>query len=242
MVVRTLDIGGDKKVEYLGLSDEPNPFLGWRAIRMISERPEILQHQLRALILAGIDSDLRIMVPLVSNIEEVIQARKILEESQQSLAQEGLPCAENVQFGIMVEVPSAALLVEHVSKYVEFFSIGTNDLTQYTLAIDRTNERVADLASPFHPAVLKLIAETIQTAHKNGKWVGLCGEMAGDPMATPFLLGLGLDEFSMAPTSIPVVKQVIRQLEKQRCIQIASQALKLSSTGEVIDYLKSVVD
>ena len=242
LVVRTLDIGGDKEVDYLGLSDEPNPFLGWRAIRMISERPEVLQHQMRALLQAGVNSDLRIMIPLVSNIEEVIQARKLLDESIQNLMQEGQPYAENVQFGIMVEVPSAALLVEHISKHVDFFSIGTNDLTQYTLAVDRTNERVAELASPFHPAVLKLIALTIKNAHENGKWVGLCGEMAGDPTATPFLLGLGLDEFSMAPTSIPVVKQVIRRLDKKQCIQIASQALELPSTAEVKDFLKSALD
>jgi phosphoenolpyruvate-protein kinase (PTS system EI component) len=182
------------------------------------------------------------MIPLVSNIEEVIQARKFLDGSLKSLQQEGLPHAENVQFGIMVEVPSAALLVEHISKHVDFFSIGTNDLTQYTLAVDRTNERVADLASPFHPAVLKLIAMTIQYAHGNGKWVGLCGEMAGDPTATAFLLGVGLDEFSMAPTSIPVVKQVIRGLEKKHCSQIAAQALELPSTIEVKDFLKSVLN
>ncbi len=242
LVVRTLDIGGDKEVDYLGLSDEPNPFLGWRAIRMISERPEVLQHQMRALLQAGVNSDLRIMIPLVSNIEEVIQARKLLDELIQNLMQEGQPYAENVQFGIMVEVPSAALLVEHISKHVDFFSIGTNDLTQYTLAVDRTNERVAELASPFHPAVLKLIALTIKNAHENGKWVGLCGEMAGDPTATPFLLGLGLDEFSMAPTSIPVVKQVIRRLNKKQCTQIASQALELPSTAEVKDFLKSALD
>jgi phosphoenolpyruvate-protein phosphotransferase len=242
LVVRTLDIGGDKEVDYLGLSDEPNPFLGWRAIRMISERPEILQRQMRALLQAGVNCDLRIMIPLVSNIEEVIQARKFLDGSLKSLQQEGLPHAENVQFGIMVEVPSAALLVEHISKHVDFFSIGTNDLTQYTLAVDRTNERVADLASPFHPAVLKLIAMTIQYAHGNGKWVGLCGEMAGDPTATAFLLGVGLDEFSMAPTSIPVVKQVIRGLEKKHCSQIAAQALELPSTIEVKDFLKSVLN
>lgn len=242
LVVRTLDIGGDKEVDYLGLSDEPNPFLGWRAIRMISERPEILQHQVRALLQAGVNRDLRIMIPLVSSIEEVVQARNILDESLQNLMREGLPYAENVQFGIMVEVPSAALLVEHISKYVDFFSIGTNDLTQYALAVDRTNERVADLASPFHPAVLKLIAMTIQCAHENGKWVGLCGEMAGDPTAAPLLLGLDLDEFSMAPTSIPVVKQVIRGLEKRQCIEIAAQALELPSTVEVKDFLKSVLN
>lgn len=238
VVVRTLDIGGDKEVDYLGLSEEPNPFLGWRAIRMVSERADVLELQLRALLRAGVDSDLRIMIPLVSNIQEVKQARDILFKSKQNLAKEGLDYKNDVQFGIMVEVPSAALLIEHISGYVDFFSIGTNDLTQYTLAVDRTNERVSGLATPFHPAVLKLIAMTIRGAHKHGKWVGLCGEMAGDPIAAPVLLGLELDEFSMAPTSIPVVKQVIRQLERDACIECANQVLNMSSADEVKNYLR----
>ena len=240
LVVRTLDIGGDKEVEYLGLSDEPNPFLGWRAIRMINERPEILHAQFRALFQAGAKSDLRIMVPLVSSIDEVIQARQIKLEAQTSLIKEGLPCAENSQFGIMVEVPSAALMIAQLAEHVDFFSIGTNDLTQYTLAVDRTNERVANLASPFHPAVLKLIAMTIKVAHEHGKWVGLCGEMAGDQLAVPFLLGLGLDEFSMAPTSIPGVKQTIRRMDKVQCSEIVERVLKLGSAAEVKDFLSSV--
>jgi phosphoenolpyruvate-protein phosphotransferase len=241
IVVRTLDIGGDKEVAYLGLNQEPNPFLGWRAIRMIGERPEILHNQFRALLRAGVGTDLRIMIPLVSNLDEVIKAHQILDEARQALINEQLPAAENVQFGIMVEVPSAALMIEHIAGYVDFFSIGTNDLTQYTLAIDRTNERVAGLASPFHPAVIQLIALTIETAHTKSKWVGLCGEMAGDPLATPFLLGLGLDEFSMAPISIPVVKQVIRNLELKKCREIARTALRLSSTEAVKEYLSQFI-
>jgi phosphoenolpyruvate-protein phosphotransferase len=237
MVVRTLDIGGDKAVEYLGLRQEPNPFLGWRAIRMIGERPEVLRSQFRALLQAGREADLRIMVPMVSSLDEVRQARRLLNEARQSLLDEGLPAADKVQFGIMVEVPAAALLAEPVSEIVDFFSIGTNDLTQYTLAVDRTNERVAHLASPFHPAVIRLIAMTIEAAHAQGKWVGLCGEMAGDPLATALLLGLGLDEFSMAPTSIPAVKQAIKGLEVQACRKIAAQALELSTTQEVIEFL-----
>ena len=241
LVVRTLDIGGDKEVAYLGLNEEPNPFLGWRAIRMISERPEVLHNQFRALLRAGVGIDLRIMIPLVSNLDEVIKARQILDEARQALINEQLPAAENVQFGIMVEVPSAALMIEHIAGYVDFFSIGTNDLTQYTLAIDRTNERVADLASPFHPAVIQLIARTIETARTKSKWVGLCGEMAGDPLATPLLLGLGLDEFSMAPTSIPVVKQVIRNLELKECREIARAALGLPSSEAVKEYLSQFI-
>ncbi len=241
LVVRTLDIGGDKEVAYLGLNEEPNPFLGWRAIRMMGERPEVLHNQFRALLRAGVGTDLRIMIPLVSSLDEVIKARQILDEARQALINEQLPAAENVQFGIMVEVPSAALMIEHIAGYVDFFSIGTNDLTQYTLAIDRTNERVADLASPFHPAVIQLIARTIETAHTKSKWVGLCGEMAGDPLATPLLLGLGLDEFSMAPTSIPLVKQVIRNLELKKCREIARTALGLPSTEAVKEYLSQFI-
>jgi phosphoenolpyruvate-protein phosphotransferase len=240
LVVRTLDIGGDKEVEYLGLHQEPNPFLGWRAIRMIQERPDVLRNQFRALLQAGVGGNLCIMIPLVSTLEEVQLARQLLEEAKTSLYSEGRVFTQDFQFGIMVEVPSAALLVDRIADHVDFFSIGTNDLTQYTLAVDRTNERVAYLASPFHPAVLTLIAGTIKAAHAKGKWVGLCGEMAGDPLATPLLLGLGLDEFSMAPTSIPVVKHTISGLYYQSCQEIATEALQLPTTGAVINFLKSL--
>lgn len=241
VVVRTLDIGGDKAVSYLGVRQEPNPFLGWRAIRMIDERPEVLLSQLRALLQAGVHADLRIMIPMVSSLEEVQQAGYLLEQARHDLQQEGLPLAGKVQFGIMVEVPAAALLIEDISEWVDFFSIGTNDLTQYTLAVDRTNERVAHLASPFHPAVIRLIDLTIRAAHAKAKWVGLCGEMAGDPLAAPLLLGLGLDEFSMAPASIPLVKQAIGKLEFQACQEISRQALRLSTAAEVIRHLKETL-
>jgi phosphoenolpyruvate-protein phosphotransferase len=241
VVVRTLDIGGDKSVSYLGIKEEANPFLGWRAIRMISERPEILQDQFRALLRAGVNADLRIMLPMVSNLEEVQMAKAIYDEVRESLINEGTPICEKVQFGIMIEVPSAAINSTHFANYVDFFSIGTNDLTQYTLAVDRTNERVAKLASPFNPAVINLIAFTIRAAHEKGKWVGLCGEMAGDPLGTPLLLGLGLDEFSMAPKSIPAVKRLVRQLTEKECKTIAENALKLPTAAAVEKYLKEVV-
>ena len=240
VVVRTLDIGGDKAVSYLGLKDEPNPFLGWRAIRMINERPEILNEQFQALLRAGVGVDLRIMLPLVSSVDEVIAAREIYDDARQTLLQQEKPFADRVQFGIMIEVPSAAMLVEHFADYVDFYSIGTNDLTQYALAIDRTNERVASLASPFHPAVIQLIARTIDKAHAHGKWVGLCGEMAGDPLAVPLLLGLGLDEFSMAPVAIPQIKDLIRGLNKQECEGIAQHVLSLPRTKDVIAYLEGL--
>lgn len=237
IVVRTLDIGGDKEVSYLGTRHESNPFLGWRAIRMIVERPDILSMQLRAILQAGLESDLRIMLPMVSNLDEILLARKIMDDVCRELSAEKIAYAKKVQFGIMVEVPSAALMADELADYVDFFSIGTNDLTQYTLAVDRTNERVAPIASPFHPAVIRLIARTIEAAHQKGKWVGLCGEMAGDVLATELLLGLGLDEFSMAATSIPRVKYHIRQCRLDACKTIAEKALKMTTTKEVIDLL-----
>jgi phosphoenolpyruvate-protein phosphotransferase len=241
VVVRTLDIGGDKSVSYLGIKEEANPFLGWRAIRMINECPEILHSQFRALLRAGVGTDLRIMLPMVSNLEEVQQAREIFDDASKSLLNEGLKIAEHIQFGIMIEVPSAAIIATHLADLVDFFSIGTNDLTQYTLAVDRTNERVAKLASPFNPAVIHLINTTIRAAHAKGKWVGLCGEMAGDPLGTPLLLGLGLDEFSMAPKSIPGVKQLVRRLSEADCKIIAEHALGLSTAASVEKYLKEAV-
>jgi phosphoenolpyruvate-protein phosphotransferase len=241
IVVRTLDIGGDKAVSYLGLNVEPNPFLGWRAIRMIRERPDILEGQLRALLAAaaGLGTDLRIMLPMVSSLGEIERAREILELAKSKLQAADRLVAEHVQFGIMVEVPSAALLADVLAQHVDFFSIGTNDLTQYTLAVDRTNERVAGLASPYHPAVLRLIEMTIKSAHVHGKWVGLCGELAGDVLAVPVLLGLGLDEFSMAVSSIPAVKDAIRQWTLPGARQVASEALGLPTAIQVIEYLKT---
>ncbi len=244
MVVRTLDVGGDKPVLYLNVVAEPNPFLGWRAIRMIDTRSDVLLRQFRALLIAAgmTQTDLRIMLPLVSSLEEVERARELFDQARSEIANEGRALPEQVQFGIMVEVPSTALLAEHFAQKVDFFSIGTNDLTQYTLAVDRTNERVAHLATPFHPAVLKLIAMTIEAAHKAGIWVGLCGEMAGDPLATPLLLGLGLDEFSMAPASIPRIKHEIRRWSLAQCREIAQKALAMPTMSAVRQFLEYVVE
>ena len=233
IVVRTLDIGGDKTIPYLDLPVELNPFLGWRGIRMADGAEEIFLKQFRALLQAGIGVDLRIMVPMVSGLAEIQAAKALMEKAKAELEGEGKDHAKNVQFGIMIEVPSAALLADRLAKHVDFFSIGTNDLTQYTLAVDRTNSKVAKLASPFNPAVLTLIKRTIDSAHAEGKWVGLCGELAGEPLAAPILLGLGLDEFSMSPARVPVIKKVMRKLSKADCVSLAEDVLGCVDAEEV---------
>jgi phosphocarrier protein FPr len=237
MVVRTMDIGGDKAVPYLGTKDEANPFLGWRAIRMIDERPDILLSQFRSLLRGFANSQLHIMLPMVSSLDELEKALEIYRTARSQLLSERALIAEEVKFGIMVEVPATAILAHQFARQVDFFSIGTNDLTQYTLAVDRTNQRVAHLSSYFHPAVLQLIKMAIDAAHQAGKWVGLCGEMAGDPLAIPLLLGLGLDEFSMTPNSIPQAKRLIRSFDIAQSQTIASTALQYGRTAEVKEYL-----
>lgn len=239
IVVRTLDIGGDKSLSYLSLQEEQNPFLGWRGIRMVRERPDILENQFRALLMASPGADLRIMLPMVSGVGEVERSREIFESVRSELIKNEIPISDRIQFGIMIEVPSAALLAHHLARLVDFFSIGTNDLTQYTIAVDRTNERVAVLASPYNPAVLNLINMTIQAAHAEGKWVGLCGELAGDVPAVPLLLGMGLDEFSMAPGNVPPVKEAIRKWSIEKARAIASEALKMRHSTDVLAYLKN---
>lgn len=246
VIVRTLDVGGDKEVPYLGTSKEPNPFLGWRAIRMIRERPDILRDQFVALLTAysqvhskGIAVTPRIMLPMISSVAEVQRAKELLDEACQLVASQGKSLPAKIQLGIMVEVPAAAILADHFAQMVDFFSIGTNDLTQYTLAIDRTNERVSSLASPYHPAVLRLIATTVQAAHQHGKWVGVCGELAGDPMSVPLLLGIGVDELSMVPSAVPTIKETIRQWSLEGCRSVAQQALTMSLAADVIDFLTS---
>lgn len=240
IIVRTLDIGGDKAVPYLGLTAEPNPFLGWRAIRMIEERPEILKNQLRALLQAGHGYDLRIMLPLVSQLEELNHAREILDAVYTELRENNAAHAEQIQFGIMVEVPSVAMIADLLAPHVDFFSVGTNDLTQYTLAVDRMNERVAKIGSPYHPAVLRLIKMTIDAAHAHGKWVGLCGAFGGDPYAVPLLLGMGLDEFSMAPSNIPELKETIRKWSRDEAKAVADEALGLATTTAVLQLVNDV--
>jgi phosphoenolpyruvate-protein phosphotransferase len=244
VVVRMLDIGGDKVIPYLDLPDELNPFLGWRGIRMLDGAGDIFKEQYRALLQAGAKTavDLRIMIPMVSGMAEVRAAKALLQKAQDELQDEGKAFADHVQFGIMIEVPSAVLLADRLAKEVDFFSIGTNDLTQYTLAVDRTNSKVAYLAHSLNPAVLALIKMTIDCAHAEGKWVGLCGELAGDPLATPILLGLGLDEFSMSPTRVPVIKQVISLLNKAACQQWVEDVLSLEDHDAVIKSSKAFLE
>lgn len=216
VVIRTLDIGGDKKLDYLDLGHEMNPFLGYRAIRLCLDRVDIFKIQLRALLRASIYGNLKIMFPMISSIEEFRQAKKILEECKQELINEGVVVSDSIEVGIMVEIPSTAVSACEFAKEVDFFSIGTNDLIQYTLACDRMNERVSYLYNPMHPSVLSLIKMTIDGAHAEGKWVGMCGEMAGDEEAIPKLLEYGLDEFSMSATSIlPAKKQILDILDKK---------------------------
>jgi phosphotransferase system enzyme I (PtsI) len=242
MVVRTLDIGGDKVIPYLDLPKELNPFLGWRGVRMLDGEEDIFLQQFRALLRAGRDVDLRIMVPMVSGIGEILAIKAMLERAKSELAAEGKPFTDQAQFGIMIEVPSAALMADRLAKEVDFFSIGTNDLTQYTLAVDRTNSKVAHLASPFNPAVLTLIKRTIDSAHAGGRWVGLCGELAGEPLASPILLGLGLDEFSMSPARVPVIKRVMKSLHRSECASFAQEVLGYSDAESVQQASKDFLE
>ncbi len=232
VVLRTLDVGGDKRLPGLELPPERNPALGLRAIRLFLTRPEMFRPQLRAALRAGVGHNLKVMFPMVTTVAEVRAARAVLEECRAELQAEGYPTAD-VAIGIMVEVPSAALMADHLAEEVDFFSIGTNDLSQYVMAADRTHAAVAPLADALHPAVLRLIRDVIAAAHVRGKWVSLCGELAGDPAAIPILLGLGLDEFSMSPTAIPQAKGMIRSLTREEADQIARVALQQESAEAV---------
>ena len=213
VVIRTLDIGGDKTLPYLPLPEEMNPFLGYRAIRLCLDRKEIFKVQLRALLRASVYGKLAVMFPMISGLEEFEAAKAIVEECKQELLAEGIKVSEDIQWGIRVEIPAAAVMADELAKHVDFFSIGTNDLIQYTLAADRMSEKVSYLYNPMHPAVLRLIKMTIDGAHKHGKWVGMCGEMAGDEAAIPTLVEYGLDEFSMSATSMLTAKKIIMEQE-----------------------------
>jgi phosphocarrier protein FPr len=233
VIIRTLDIGGDKPAPYLHLPAEANPFLGWRAIRISLAMPEFFKTQLRAILRAAVDGNVKVMFPMVATIGEVEGAHMLLVEAREELQQAGIPCANDLSTGIMIEVPAAVAIADKLAPLVDFFSIGTNDLTQYTFAVDRGNARVANLGDPMHPAVLRQIARVIDAAHAAGKWTGLCGELAGRPEAIPILLGLGLDEFSMSAASIPEAKATLTQLTVPECQQLARHVLDLPDGASV---------
>ena len=241
VILRTLDIGGDKDLPYLPMEAEANPFLGVRGLRLCLRRPDIFKPQLRAALRAGLGHDLKIMFPMVTDVSDVHEARAILGECKDELNREGTPFAKNVDVGIMVETPAAALCADSLAREADFFSIGTNDLSQYTMAADRGNPSVAGLCDAFHPAVLRLIRDVIEASHRAGKWTGVCGELAGEPLAVPLLLGLGLDEFSMAPVMVPVVKALIRQLDAREMKVLAGEALEMATAGEVRALVKARV-
>jgi phosphotransferase system enzyme I (PtsI) len=237
VVIRTLDVGGDKNVPSISMPQEQNPFLGRRGIRLSLSQPEMFRTQLRAILRAAVGHNVKIMFPLVATLGDFEGGRKQVERAKQELTERGVEFNDGCELGIMVEVPSAAVNATQLARHVDFFSIGTNDLTQYTLAVDRTNELVADLADPFDPGVLTLIARTIDAAHEAGKWAGMCGEMAGDPRALPLLLGLGLDEFSMAGGRVPKAKVGLRGLSSAELREPSRTALGLSTAQEVREYL-----
>jgi phosphoenolpyruvate-protein phosphotransferase len=241
VVLRTLDVGGDKEISYMGLAAESNSFLGQRALRLCLVRPDIFKPQIRAALRAGKGNNLKMMFPMVATAQEIRDARKVLDECIRELKAEGKPFAENIEIGIMVEIPSAALVADQLAKEVDFFSIGTNDLSQYTMAADRTNPKVADLSNAFYPAVLRLIREVIKAAHAESKWVGMCGELAGEPLAAPILLGLGLDEFSVNPPMVPLIKQILRGLDANEMKAVAEQALQLESPKQIENFVKEKV-
>ncbi|GIP54321.1 phosphoenolpyruvate--protein phosphotransferase [Paenibacillus vini] len=240
VVVRTLDIGGDKELPYLDLPKEMNPFLGFRAVRLCLDRKDIFRTQLRALLRASTYGNLRIMFPMIATLDEFREAKALLLEEQEKLAAEGIAVSDSIQLGIMVEIPSTAVLADQFAKEVDFFSIGTNDLIQYTMAADRMNERVSYLYQPYNPAILRLVKMVIDAAHKEGRWAGMCGEMAGDATAIPLLLGLGLDEFSMSATSILPARSQISKLSKAEMKALAEQALEQQTAEQVVKLVRGI--
>lgn len=242
VVVRTLDIGGDKKLNYFTFPEEMNPFLGYRAIRFCLDRKDVFRTQLRALIRASVYGKLCIMFPMIATVNEFLDAKKVFEEEKEKLISEGVKVADKIEVGMMVEIPAAAILADEFAKYADFFSIGTNDLIQYSMAADRMSEKVSYLYQPLNPSILRLVKMTIDGAHSNGKWVGMCGEMAGDINAVPILLGLGLDEFSMSATSILKTRKIIRDLSKKEMEELANRAISCDTEEEVLSLVKQTLN
>ncbi|OGW91942.1 MAG: phosphoenolpyruvate--protein phosphotransferase [Omnitrophica bacterium RIFCSPHIGHO2_02_FULL_63_14] len=238
VIIRTFDLGGDKFLSHLEMPREMNPFLGWRAIRFCLARPDIFKVQLRAILRAGVHGRLRMMYPMISGVEELKKANRILEECRQELKSKRVPFDDAMEVGAMIEIPSAAMTCDILAPEVNFFSIGTNDLIQYALAVDRINEKIAYLYEPAHPAVLRLIKGIIEAGHQKNIWVGMCGEMSGDAVLTPLLVGMGLDEISTSPVMLPEIKNVVRSMSYEECKQIARKALTLPNGAEVRQFLK----
>lgn len=242
-IIRTLDVGGDKIVGSLSEGgEEANPFLGWRAIRFCLERPEIFKPQIRAILRAGVHGRAMGMFPMISSLEELRRAKAVVEECKAELRAEGKPFDESLSLGAMIEVPSAAVIADLLAAEVDFFSIGTNDLIQYTIAVDRLNERIAKLYMPTHPAILRLIRQVCDAAHAAGRWVGVCGEMAGYPLYTPLLLGLGVDELSAGSALVPRVKNAIRSLDMDTCLQLAQECLGMDDPEKILARCKEVAE
>lgn len=242
VVVRTMDIGGDKTLPYFTFPEEMNPFLGYRAIRVCLDKTDMFRTQLRALARASVYGKLCIMFPMIATIKEFKDAKAIFEEEKAKLIAEGVAVADNIEVGMMVEIPAAAALADQFAKHADFFSIGTNDLIQYSMAADRMSENVSYLYQPYNPSILRLIKMTIDGAHKEGKWAGMCGEMAGEPDAAAILLGLGLDEFSMSATSILKARKVINSLSYEEMKEVANNCLNFETADEVHEYVKSVIN
>ncbi|MEN6566088.1 MAG: phosphoenolpyruvate--protein phosphotransferase [Veillonellales bacterium] len=239
-IIRTLDIGGDKPLSYLSIDQESNPFLGWRAIRICLERPDLFLTQLKAILRAGAAGKVAIMLPMVINGSEIRRTRKYLEQAAAELEREGKIYARNVPLGIMVETPAAAVLAPQLARECDFFSIGANDLVQYTLAVDRGNQKISDLYTHFHPAVLQLISNVISSAHHHGIRVGMCGEMAGDPLAAALLTAMGIDELSMSSAALPRVREKIRSIDTRQTNEFLQTILSLDDGGKVREYLEKI--
>lgn len=242
VIVRTMDIGGDKELPYMNFPKEENPFLGWRAVRIAMDRKEILRDQVRAILRASAFGKLRIMFPMIISVEEVRALKKEIEIYKQELRDEGKAFDESIEIGVMVETPAAATIARHLAKEVDFFSIGTNDLTQYTLAVDRGNDMISHLYQPMSPSVLNLIKQVIDASHAEGKWTGMCGELAGDERATLLLLGMELDEFSMSAISIPRIKKIIRNTNFEDAKVLAEQALAQPTTDELMTLVNKFIE
>jgi len=242
VVIRTLDIGGDKELPYLDLPHEMNPFLGYRAIRLCLDQTDLFRTQLRALLRASAYGKLAVMFPMIATLEEFRAGKALLLEEKANLIAEGVTVSEDIEIGMMVEIPATAVMAKQFAKEVDFFSVGTNDLIQYTMAADRMNEKVSYLYQPFSPAILGLLNNVITEAHKAGKWVGMCGEMAGQELALPILLGLGFDDFSMSASSVLRARSLMKRLNKQECEAIVEQVLDMDTAEDVVNFLSTTFD